>query len=164
MKSEHEIANEVVSIEDKTISEVLKLLSEYNGDIRDYLAYMTGALCGVCLESVLKDTKHIDVVHARWLFWYAYRYMTGESFESISQRTRQWHKFDDSSISVGVTKMSMLISQNTIWTKRWVILKKIIKVVMKNHDTQLDLFPSTVVVKVTHPKGVNIEIKDEEEV
>ena len=157
MKTENEIIDDMRSIEEKTIDSACELLSTYGGEMRQYLARIAASLCCVEENEIMANTKNIDIVQARWFFWYAYRYMTNESYESMAQRSKAYRHFSASCVGASVAKMSMMISKEPIWTKRWTILKRIVKIMLKNINNET---PNEVVtLTITHPKGVTIELK-----
>ena len=76
MLNEESVKREVQSIKDRTLNEAIKLLSSYEGDLREYLADIIAALCGVSAETVRNGTsKDVYNAQVRWLYWYAYRYI-----------------------------------------------------------------------------------------
>lgn len=156
LKTWDEVIQNVEDIEANNIKPALKLLSDYNGDLRMYLACITASLCDVDVACLFGDTHKIDHNKARWLYWYALRYMTGESFESIGLKNQQ-RQFSDTCVSQSVTKMSMMIAENSIWAKRWSVLKRIIKMMVKVDEQEQELFPKKIKVRVTAPKGVEVE-------
>lgn len=147
------------SLEESTIIQACELLRNYDGGLKEHLAHIVAELCNVSVNAMMKETKHIDVVRARWLYWYAYRYMTDESHYSIAQYCSQWRKFTSTCISHSIAKMAVIIDGNSIWAKRWIILKRLIKIMLNKNvgDEQ----PSNITIKITHPKGVNVELKQE---
>lgn len=145
--------------EDVAIEEVCKHLQGYTKDIRNALADLVASLCDISKEDLLKDTKHLASKHARWLYWYAYRQMTGESYETMSQRSKQYRRFAQTSIGWGVANMSMMIAEGTIWTKRYTMLRKVIQAA--NRCEESEHLMKNVTVKVIAPKGINVEIKQE---
>lgn len=157
MTKEEQVKYDVAYLEVQTVERACDLIQSYNGDLRAYLARFTAALCDVDYISIMTDTKHIDSVRARWLFWYGYRYMTGDSYETIANVNKEWREFAPSSVGAAITKMAMLISKESIWTKRWYYLKKIIRSIQKPIDMEKDLFSSKVVI--TYPKNVDVELK-----
>jgi len=115
IKSDNEIKSDWNALEEESLKDICERVKSYERNIQDYLADVVAALCVHCN-------------HARWLFWYAYRHMTNDTFEHLSQITdRYGRKFAHQSINSAVNKMSVLIADNTIWTKRWVVIRRIIK-------------------------------------
>ena len=160
MKNEQEILNDMESIESATVVEACRLIGEYNGSLKKYLVMFTAQLCDVEQEALLSESKNIDTVRARWLYWYAYRYMTGETHETIAKRNVTRKRFSSQSVGNAIFNMAQLIAEDGIWTKRWFVLKKIIKTILKNQSFEQDLFKPTVTVKF--PKGVNVELIKQE--
>lgn len=158
MFKEEEIRQHVGAIEDVTLNEALRLLSQYNNCIAKYLAEVVAHVCNVDVKPMLMGTGNIDHVQARWLYWYAYRYLTNESYESMSNRTKEFREYAPSSIGSAVAGMSMMISDGVnIWSKRWSIVRRVINIIRaENELRQPDIFTTTVTIK--YPKGVNVEL------
>ena len=155
MKTE-EYEKKITEIEEETIQNVYTLLGGYFNRTKDLLASSTAALCNVTIPDMMNDTTHRYNVQARWLFWYAYRYMTNDSYEKIEKDTSCGRKFSPSGIASAITKMDAMISQGSVWGKRWGILKNIIKRIRKDDDG------ATIKVQVVHPKNVILDIKQQE--
>ncbi len=160
MKAEKEIIDELVCMEQDIVDRLCEEVKEHNINMRRHLIDIVASLCEVDVNTMMSNTKSGQESQARWLFWLACRYMTNEPFSSIAKQTQNygWH-FSTSAITNACTKMSALISQNTVWTKRWAMLRRIIKAVHRGdcHET----VPSSITLKVVVPKGVNIEFKTE---
>ena len=154
MINEEKEVNHLKDIELSVVDEVcdrLRIYSRYTGS---YLANIIAALCDVDKDEMLSDTKHLYNSHARWFYWFAYRYMTNESYDSIAKRCENYRKFTESCVGICVAKMSMMVEQEPMWKKRWVITKRIIKSILDDGDDQ----PSKLTLKVIPPKGVTVEI------
>lgn len=124
----------IQSIRENTLDAACKLLASYEGDMREYLAEFTCALCGISVEEMRdKNAKDSLCAQVRWLYWYAYRYMTGDSFASIQQK--EGNGVVISAIAQGVNKMSRLIDGRTIWTRRWNDLKRIINIINNTEES-----------------------------
>lgn len=161
MRSE-KVREDIEAIENETIRKVCELLNEYDGRIKQYLVNLVGSLCDIPVDEMMSNTKDIDVVHARWFYWSAYRYMTYESFEKMSYDSNVWHYFAPSTIVSGVAKMGVMVQQDSLWAKRWQIIKGMIKILRDTKGgSQKELFPQTIKVTVTHPREVEINLKQE---
>lgn len=156
MKTDEQIKDELKRIDTHVIQSVCNILRQYNKETRDYLADVVAAVCDVTLEDLMTDTKHLHNSHARWFFWYAYRYMTNESYSSIAKRTSSWRKFTESCVGICVGKMSMMIDNEPIWKKRWVIVKRIIK---QSYNLIEDEAQEP--IKIIVPQNANVELKRE---
>lgn len=140
------------------IEEACKHLKLHEEKIQDYLADCVAALCDVKKEEMFSQSDVIFFAHARWLYWYAYRYMTNESYDKIAKQDfHGGHSFTSRTIQNGANKMFMMIERDPIWKKRWSIVKRIIK--LRNSDTDVK---NRIVIQI--PKEikeiVEIEIKD----
>lgn len=117
-----------------------------------WLVDKTCELCNVTIEDMFANTSHSkeDCAHARWLFWYAYRYITGESCKKIAQSaffgTR---KYSASAVIAALNKIGIKMATEPIWHKRWKLLKQEIKENITNVEIVED---NTIVISV--PKGM----------
>ena len=137
------------------IEQACNYIRKMEQDVREYLAQFVAAICNVDVESMLAKTDVIYLANARWLYWYAYRYMTNESYEKIAADTsRNGHKYKLRSVQGGVNKMADLIDKQPLWERRWHAVKKFIKL----RDTQVDEhIDNTIVIQV--PRDVKDKIK-----
>lgn len=129
MKSEDTIISEWQEMD--SVEKILQAIRHHELDMQDYLAETVAALCNVDKSKMLGGSDKSYLSQTRWLFWYAYRYMTGETFEKIAMITLQQNegerKFTTTAIGAGYNKMSALIVNDPLWGKRWSIIKRIIK-------------------------------------
>lgn len=154
MINEEKVREDWKRLDEENVAEVLRLLKGHEESIQEYLADYVASLCGVDKHAMMTEMHRIDLLQARWLFWYAYRYMTGETFPKIGEISGRYGRtFPDTTVSGCVNKMGGLINCITIWSKRWNILKRIIKLRGKDDDTD------KVKVVVTTPKNVEVELK-----
>ena len=156
--TEEEIKQELANNEQRMIECVCNALSNYELDMRTYLARFVSSLCDVEIERMLSDDNHLDVAQARWLFWYAYRYMTGETYEKIGKLSERIYgkSFTKVGVASSVNKMYELIEQQPIWRKRWTIIKRIIK-----QSESLIEENAQKPIKIIIPKDANVELKRE---
>lgn len=157
-KTDEEIREDINELECSHIEQALEHLRLCELDVMSYLADFVANICDVNKEQILSDCNTIYVSQARGLFWYAYRYMTNETFEKIAQRTEHINgkRFTEQGVATSVYKMSQLIDQNTLWKKRWTILKRIIKTINTDKKKPTD---NTIVIQI--PKGMREKFKFE---
>ena len=151
-------ATELQGSQDYHIGKIIEHLRMCEQTTKDNLADFISALCNVPKEEMLSNTHVVYCAHARYLYWYAFRYMTNESYENIAiQCGKDGHRYTQSAIATGVNKMSTMIETEPLWNKRWVVVKKIIK--SKSQDNAID---NTIVIQVPKDlKGkINITVKD----
>lgn len=155
--TEEEIKQELEENERMTMKCVCDTLLNYEGNIRTYLADFVASLCNVDRDVMFSESNSLDVAQARWLFWYAYRYMTNETYEKIGKLSGELYgkTFTKVGVAVSVNKMYTLIEQQPIWRKRWTIIKRIIK--LQNEM----VFEPQVPITITIPKNVELTIKKE---
>lgn len=158
MDSDEKIIDDWNNLDNADIDKVCSLLRMHEQRIQDYLVDCVASICDISDKyDMMTNISDMNTIHSRWLFWYAYRYMTKESFVRISEITQRYgRKFTEQSISNSVNKMGNLIANETIWTKRWVIIKKIIKLRSENVNDD-----DTIKVVVKHPKNVEVKLKME---
>lgn len=153
-------AKEIIKTSEKcAIEDACHALRTYTGQVHDSIAQLVASLCNVELDEMLAEPKKTPLVQVRWFYWYVLKQLFGETGESISRMTSKYRTFKAGYIMQGISKMSIMIQEGTIWTKRWSILKRVI--IDANKVEQQDMFIRNVTVKVIHPQGVNIEIKQE---
>lgn len=161
IKSDEQIKSDWEHLENDNIEKACEYLRRYEGDIEDYVAEIVASLCNVDVDKMLSDTSVAYLAQARWLYWYALRYMTNETYDKIAERTmhKTPYRFTPNGIGQSINKMSAMIVNEPIWTKRWIIIKRIIKlrdtVVNEKSETK------TVTMKIIAPKGVKLELKNE---
>lgn len=155
--NEEEIRKNLEENERETMRCVCDILSNFEGKIRTYLADIVASLCNVDKEKMFSESNSLDVAQARWLFFYAYRYMTNETYEKIGRLSGELHgkRFTKMGVAASVNKMYSLIEQQPIWRKRWTIVKHIIKL---QNETMVE---PQVPITITIPKNVTATIKKE---
>jgi chromosomal replication initiation ATPase DnaA len=157
--SDESIKKGWADVEYKHIEKALEHLRQHEEDIRIYLADCVAAVCGVERKDMFSESDVACFAHSRYLYWYAYRYMTGEAYEKIARQVPDdGHHFVLRSVQNGVNKMSRMIEEEPVWKRRWTIIKRIIKLRWQE-DEGID---KTIVIQVPKTlKGkVNISIKD----
>ena len=159
MKSDIEIVNDLKEIDVNTVEAACELLRQYSVQTCMYLANMVAALCNVDLDDMLTDSKHLQNSHARWFFWYAYRYMTKENYDSIARKTGTKRLFTVGNVGYCVSKMSMMVEQEPIWIKRWTVIKRVIKAILDTDDNCADAPIGTLTFKVQPPKGIDVKVQ-----
>lgn len=143
--------------EKNAIIGICKILEDYEGNIYDHIADFVSSLCCITKERMFSDSKSIDVAQARGLFFYAYRYMTANTYDKIGRITGETYgrRFTPDGVKSSIVKMSELIESNPIWSKRWSILKIIIK------SQKVGVDESCVPITIKVPKNVKATIKQE---
>lgn len=161
MKSDEEIKKDWARLENDNIRMACEYLSRHESDIEDYVAEIVASLCNIDVEKMLSDTSVAYIAQPRWLYWYAIRYMTNETYEKIAQRTfdKCGTNFTPNGIGQSINKMATLISQEPMWTKRWTIIKHIIK--LRDVNVQEFVPQETITMCVRPPKGIKVVLKTE---
>ena len=161
IKSDEQIKSDWERLENDNIEKACEYLRMYEGDIEDYVAEIVASLCNVDVDKMLSDTSVAYLAQARWLYWYALRYMTNETYDKIAERTmhKTPYRFTPNGIGQSINKMSAMIVNEPIWTKRWILLKRIITLrdTVVTEKSEIE----TVTMKIIAPKGVKLELKNE---
>ena len=156
MGKDDKIIQDWEMIDNAYIDEVCRLLRLHETNIQEYMVDCVASICDVDKLDMMTNVSNLNTIHSRWLFWYAYRYMTKDSFSHISHITlRYGKKFTEQSVSSSVNKMGNMIDNDTIWAKRWAIIKRIIKL----RDSTLSDENQNAVVIVQYPKNVEIKLR-----
>lgn len=149
--SDEEVKKGWASVDSENLEQALFHLRKCGIAVSEYLADAVASLCGVDTKEMMTNRNSAHISQPRWLYWYAYRYMTGESYTKMaSDLSASTKGFTINGIRVGVEKMSAMIESEPMWRKRWTIIKRIIK--LREQDSECTR--NTIVVQV--PK----EIKD----
>lgn len=152
-----ELKKELEDNERITMQCVCDTLESYNNRISLYLADFVASLCGIDKERMFSNCKDLDVALARNLFWYAYRYMTNDTYGKIGKISEQVYgkTFSKEGVASGVNRMYTMIEEQPIWRKRWTIIKRIIK-----QQNEMLVEPQ-IPITITIPKNVELKIKKE---
>ena len=155
--TEEEIKQTLESDERTAMQLVCDILSNHEKSIRAYLADFVASLCSIDRERMFSVCNDLDVAQARWLYFYAYRYMTNDTYEKIGKLSGELYgkTFSKAGVAASVNRMYSLIEQQPIWRKRWTIVKRIIK--LQNEM----VFEPQVPITITIPKNIELTIKKE---
>ena len=75
--------------ERNTIQTVCETLKNYEGEMMSCIASFVAALCDVDEKDMFSNKNTLDAAQARSLFWYAYRYMTNETYDKIGRLSQK---------------------------------------------------------------------------
>lgn len=156
-KTSDDILNDYSQI-DKSLQDAIRHLGNYERSIQDYIAECVASICNVDLNSMFCNFDKIHTAHARWLFWYAVKYMTNMSCRCVAEQTSVYgKKYTEQGIARSINKMSLMIENETLWKRRWTIIKKIIKL---GEPERNDIPTITIVVPRELKDKVKIEFKE----
>lgn len=159
MENDEEVMD-IIASSNAMIDDVCAMLRKSTCMIYNYIANMVASICDVEIDEMMCKKKSVKATHARWFYWYCYRYLTNECYESISERTRDYCFFTTPSIAYAVSKMGLMISEDYLWARRWKTMKRIIKTIQSAlNEEKVDAEPIT--LKITTPQGVNVQLKQE---
>lgn len=153
-----------------SVKAITSVLRHHEYDMQSVLADIVASLCDVDVTDMLSSSNKQYLSQARWLFWYAYRFLTQETYEKIAVRTTvDGHTFRPQSIFIGINNMGRMISAaNNVWYIRWELIKSIIKEDKNNvavnskrggnGDYVGDMEGKKMKVKIVVPENVEIDI------
>lgn len=169
MKSETTIKQEISNMRNKSFKEIEAILRKFDYDSQDMISSFVASLCDVDIADMLSVTHNTQIAQARWLYWYTIRYFTHDTYKTISERTRlDGHSFTPENVGVCISKMSSLIETDDAWKRRWLLTKRMVRLLYDPHDYALSDFAynsQRYKLMLQVPKGMkgNIEIEITEE-
>lgn len=127
-KEKEDIKREWKDVDLHVREEIAAILRRYDYSPLTMLGWYVSSICDIDFSDMLSSSDKTHIAQSRWLFWYAYRYMTNETYEQIAQRCAiDGCAFSCESVRVGCSKMSVLIERDFMWRRRWEVIKDIIK-------------------------------------
>lgn len=158
MKDERTIQTEIKAVEDNTFQKIERVLNQcdYNG--QDMIASFVASLCDVDVADMLSVSNDRYISMSRALYWYALRYYTHDSYQRISERTKiDGHCFNKDGIGIAITKISSVLETDALWRKRWIMIRRMIRLLCDAHDYPLSDFanpmPQKYKIYLQVPKG-----------
>lgn len=149
-------------IESESFSRILELLRNHESEILVNIEKVVSSLCDIDCDKMMGGSTTYYSAQCRWLYWYTYRYMTNEPYNKMSKRLgKHGHEYTPSAITIGVNRMAQMVESDTVWKKRWIILKRIIKAYDETNVTSVRSNEEPVRVKVVITKPRNVDIKVE---
>ena len=121
------LKNDFINMKDKTLKEVCDILRKYDMNWEISLSYFVASLFGVDRADMLSKDRSKDIVYARCFYWYVLREVCKKDYETIAQEV----SIDDaifvtSSIYQGISNMQELISSNSFYRDKWMIVKSMV--------------------------------------
>lgn len=147
-------------VRNDALAAAIQALSDNNLSITDYLTDVVASTCGVDKNSMMNDSKQHNV-QARWLFWFAYRYMMNESYRGISERSFSDRKYSPAGVGKGIAKMAMMIDTQQPWKRRWSVIKNVVKAINSSSTAVLNVPEEKPEVRIVIRKPENVNIKVE---
>ena len=135
------------------LSKIIELLKNYNGSNIQLLANTVAAVCDVNIDEMLSDDGKIHNTHARYLYWYAIRYLTHDSNTVIAKTSIPNKTYASDSVRKGISYIIKLIDIQPQWAKRWRAVKRVVSVI-KNETIEKK---NKIIISVTD--GIEVEIK-----
>jgi len=148
------------ALDQQDIDNLCQGLRSHERQVQGFLCEIVASVCDVDKDDLLKSTDNVSVAHARWLFWYALRFLTNETYEKMvaSINHEYGFSFRARSITSGVNKMATMIERDDLWKDRWRIVKHVIG--LRTQGTQ-QAFDFSKKITITIPKELKgkVEIK-----
>lgn len=156
----------LLAMRDMNFAQIETILRNYNYDEQDMLQSFVAWICNVDVADMLSQSMRTELVRARYLYWYALRTMTGETYQTLSERTVfDGFIFSKNGIRQGCELMGELIETENIWKNRWIRVRRLLKLMHDPHDYNLSdnakPNPQKYKLLLTVPKGMkdNVEIE-----
>lgn len=168
MKNDKEIRQEFRSLKEKSFKEIEAVLRRYDYNAQTMLASFVASICDVDIADMLTSSGNTYITQCRALFWYAYRYMTHETHERISERTvLDGCRFTAETVRLSCSKIYTLIEENDMWRGRWLVTKRMIRLWQDPHDyyesDNVNPMPQKYKIFLRVPKNAEVEIKKDKE-
>lgn len=114
---------------DSDLKEVCKTLHKGGTIAVEYLVNCVASICGVEPHEMMTTRYKAACCHARWLFYYAYRFMTNEPYSVINRLVARKYgtTYIDQTVAQSVYQFGMLMGEDDTWKRRWLYIKNIIK-------------------------------------
>lgn len=169
MKSEKDFKDELSCLRRSTFKDIELVLRNYDYVSQDMLAGFVAAICDVDECDMLSSNDNAYVSQVRRFYWFALRYMTHDTYQRISERTAlSGCRFTKDGIRKGIEAMGAIIENEPVWTGRWVVTKKMIKLMQDPHSYQINDFSATMprkykltlCVPKEYKENVEVEIKE----
>jgi len=159
-EAEQRTLDNIITAEDKVLQNVCDMLRGYESNINSWLAYYVASICNVDVNKMLSRSNVMNVAQARWLYWYALRYMTGQSYPEIAENTfTTYHaRFAKQGVGQAINKMSMMIDRDLLWNRRWTMVKRIIKACAKDVDNTSQQSKESAEITITYPSNISIKL------
>lgn len=128
MKDNDSIKQEWKDLRNKSFREIEGVLRKYDYNSLTMLSSFVSSICDVETADLLTSSANIYISQCRALFWYAYRYMTQDSYERISNKTAiDGCRFSPDTVRKACEKMADLINVDPQWKGRWINVKRFIR-------------------------------------
>ena len=126
--NEEKVKRDWRNMREKDFDEISTILSNMDYDMQTMIGSFVASICHVDYADLHSMNNKQEVTHARWLYWYALRWWSDESYERISERTMMdGRRFTSANIGIGITKMVKMTSVQGMWRDRFAVVKKFIR-------------------------------------
>lgn len=91
------------------------------------IVHIVAALTDKTEEEIFSAAKSTDVLHARWLCWYATRIATDATYREIGEQSAKFgYPCKPNTIGHAISKMAEVIEGGGRWKRYWTILQRLI--------------------------------------
>lgn len=160
MTSEEKITSDWQKLD--SVEDILSSLRTKEINAAEHLAEVVASMCSISVREMFNDCGNVHNIHPRWLYWYAYRYMTNESLTKIAHMTNTVYGCNktQSGISYAINKMGDMIQTSPVWRKRWTAIKDIIKIRWKSQKEENEIVTITLSIPKSIRNNVKVDIKE----
>lgn len=102
------------------MADLKEVLQRHGYDIQRIITSYVAYVCGVDEDEILASSHKPHISQSRWMLWRALRYITGDTYDQIAERTRSSnYRFTGRGVGKGITNITSLINTTPIWGYRW---------------------------------------------
>lgn len=103
-----------------SMTDLKDVLRKHSYDIPNILLTYIASICDVEEEELLGLSHTAHISQARWLYWMALRYLSGDTYEKIAEQTKSCaHHFTGRAVGKGIMNIDNLIRTTPMWAYRW---------------------------------------------
>ena len=129
--NEKEAKEIIKESERKAIDDACNALRGHVRLTEECIAQLVASLCNVRVRDMLMDKGRSPFSLARGLYWYTIKQVFNVTNDYISKASTKHTHFKISCVRLAISNMSMLIQKDSIWQKRWYIIKRVIDEIYK---------------------------------
>ena len=148
-------------MEDSLQKKLMDFVGYKDTEEPNYLLKIVAFVCDVNESDVMSNEKTGNYIsQVRWLYWYAYRYLTGEPYGRISElATKAGCKYTKDGVRKGVNKIGYIIHGSDVWQRRWNVIRNAIKKIkQENQIAERESYDIVVTIPKELKDFVNVKI------
>ena len=151
--------------EEEVISKIKSMLNDYTSINANALIVIVSALCNVSINEIKYGNKHKHC-HARWLLFYAYKYLEKTSFHTVAETfSKLGFNAEYCSVRKSIIQMDELIKSEKYWRDKCMFIQSIInhkKAKDNNNNDDLVIRQNEKDIIVFIPKELKNKVKIKE--